>query len=113
MHISHSTLCTTCRFQRATIQVSTTPFGMYAVMAMIMYSVVSPVACVRFGEGTLATYVLQLVTFGLMLMLDNDTFILRGNRALANYWLSLFLETALYPCPKSICTIGWWARRQV
>ncbi len=56
----------------------------------------SPVGCVRFGEGTLATYVLQVVTFGFVLVFDIHTFILRANRALATYKANLLIKAVLY-----------------
>lgn len=62
---------------------------------MAWCSMVSPVGCVRFGEETLATYVLQLVTFGFVLMLDINTFVLKANRALATYKANLLIKTAL------------------
>ena len=46
---------------------------------------VSSVGCVRFGEGTLVTSVLQVAAFDFMSMLDIHTFLLRANRALATY----------------------------
>ena len=41
----------------------------------------SSVNCIRICEGTLVSYVLQVVTFGFVLMFDIHAFILRANRA--------------------------------
>jgi len=62
-----------------------------------LYGVILPVGCVRFGKHTLVTYVLEVVTFRFLLVLDNviHAFILRANRAQAIYKAYLLFKIVL------------------